>query len=792
MPDVDIGVDPGNAEMSPPGEGASAQAARAAAARAQQAKTDVEGLAETVSGDAQAVETARGQVEADAAQVAEDLVEVEAKRSEVEINAAQVSADADAVAISRTVTEQAATEAAASAASASLSAAQANVAADLYPNAAAGLADTTSGEYFSVLGTGDTFAILYENVAGSAVERSRFPSKAAVDYVSAAVPRAEALDRYGRPDLQRLLSVGTGSNRYRAMYRILTGADAGRVGLPLDSATVNYVNAGPLAALIPVQARTDQFLAASRYGANYAYATRVRYGAGSPWFSNFQFPAGGVDAGKWWFALSNPMRIDIATVGIGDSAAAALFTASEKPFPLRYRVSDDGGRWREYKYRDDLVTPAVAFPSDTQRLVVRPTTGQSLSIDAYAGSRVDTTNPYPHESLMLSQGLSQGGYISLLDYSGNTDFAVALPETDGKGTGVYSGLRWRAARSTADGRNRDVVCGVTYGISGQPIDALRRGTIIYQNGQSIWKQITKLARKYRIPRVDVPAVTIQQGENNRSIATPRGTYEASLHGLTLEHQEDIPAVTGQSGIPIALVQGQLSASAYETGIPAVAAGDIALAQMDAVWTGPRVLIAAPAYFLKNDTAGPTGLNYGHADGVHMLVRGYGLLGEYREDAALRWQWAVEDAIARGDDPFDLTHLDVNTCLRFDRANVSMAGTQMRIPLLLPNGYSSLTVDTTTLPAATNLGMTKVSGTAGAITSSSLTSVGGWAILVNFASGGTATVTIANAIDAAYANETDRSSAWSNIRTDDAHTPDSIAVPALKKHHWICTDEAVAA
>lgn len=607
-----------------------------------------------------------------------------------------------------------------------------------------------------------------------------------------AVQWSQVQDRYGRSDMLRFLSIGEGENAYRGIYVVALGSDAGRIGLPLDQRTKDDVNATPMAALAPVAARANQFAEPSRYGPAFSYAVRVPYAAGDPWFSAVQYPPGHPDAGRWFFHLSSRMRLDIATVGIGDTAAAALFSASEKPFPLRQRISDDSGRWREYTYRDDLVTPAVAFPADTQRLVVRPTTGQSLSIDAYAGSRVDTTNPYPHESLMLSLGLSQGGYTSLLDYSGNTDFAVALPETDGKGTGVYSGLRWRAARATAEGRTRDVVCGVTYGISGQPIDALRRGTIIYQNGQSLWKQATKLARKYRIPRVEFPAVTIQQGENNRAIGTARATYAASVLGLQQEHQADIPAVTGQSGIPIALVQGQLSASAYVTGTPAVAAGNIALAQMDAVWTGPHILIAAPAYFCKDDTAGATGLNYGHADGVHLLVRGYGLLGEYREDAALRWQWAVEDAIARGDDPFDLTHLDVNTSLRFDRANVSMAGTQMRIPLLLPVGYSSLTLDTTTLPAATNLGLVKTSGTAGAITGASLTSVGGWALLVDFASSGSATVTIASEIDPAAGNATDRSNSWSNVRTNDASTPDSLAVPGLKKHHWICTDEAVAA
>lgn len=51
----------------------------------------------------------------------------------------------------------------------------------LYPDISAGLAATDEGGYFAVAGTGGTYAILYREVSGSAVEIGRYPSKEALD-----------------------------------------------------------------------------------------------------------------------------------------------------------------------------------------------------------------------------------------------------------------------------------------------------------------------------------------------------------------------------------------------------------------------------------------------------------------------------------------------------------------------------------------------------------------------------------------------------------------------------------
>lgn len=69
----------------------------------------------------------------------------------------------------------------AAAATAQLAEAGALVAGNIYDSTAAGLAGTPANGYFTVVGTGDTFATLYQDVAGSAVSKGQYPSKSALD-----------------------------------------------------------------------------------------------------------------------------------------------------------------------------------------------------------------------------------------------------------------------------------------------------------------------------------------------------------------------------------------------------------------------------------------------------------------------------------------------------------------------------------------------------------------------------------------------------------------------------------
>jgi hypothetical protein len=57
----------------------------------------------------------------------------------------------------------------------------ATVTANFYPDTTAGLAAVAEGRYFGVPGTGGTYAILYREVGGAAVEVGRYASKAALD-----------------------------------------------------------------------------------------------------------------------------------------------------------------------------------------------------------------------------------------------------------------------------------------------------------------------------------------------------------------------------------------------------------------------------------------------------------------------------------------------------------------------------------------------------------------------------------------------------------------------------------
>lgn len=79
---------------------------------------------------------------------------------------------------------------------------------NIYADTAAGLAATTSGQYFSVPSpeTLESF-ILYLNDSGSAVEKKRYPSSAAVDILNSYIYEASLQES---PDLTHVLTDGTG------------------------------------------------------------------------------------------------------------------------------------------------------------------------------------------------------------------------------------------------------------------------------------------------------------------------------------------------------------------------------------------------------------------------------------------------------------------------------------------------------------------------------------------------------------------------------------------------------
>lgn len=122
----------------------------------------------------------------------------EAALSTMESTIAAATADATADAIASATSASAASEAAAaaSAADAATSADEAETAADaatlaagVYLNTAAGIAATSSGEYFSVpSGDANESLILYRNSSGTAVESKRYPSSVGLEN-----PRAESL-----------------------------------------------------------------------------------------------------------------------------------------------------------------------------------------------------------------------------------------------------------------------------------------------------------------------------------------------------------------------------------------------------------------------------------------------------------------------------------------------------------------------------------------------------------------------------------------------------------------------
>lgn len=71
--------------------------------------------------------------------------------------------------------------------------------AGIYASTADGLAATTNGQYFSVVGSGDTFVTLYLNSSGVAVEQTTSPSKSYVDNIASSAVLESDVDDAATP-----------------------------------------------------------------------------------------------------------------------------------------------------------------------------------------------------------------------------------------------------------------------------------------------------------------------------------------------------------------------------------------------------------------------------------------------------------------------------------------------------------------------------------------------------------------------------------------------------------------
>lgn len=312
--------------------------------------------------------------------------------------------DLDAVTLSNAAIDAAASSEQ-SAAKAAISAATAIGAQFLYASTSEGLANTQSGEYFSVAQTGDTYSILYLNSSGTAVEINRISSESVV----AGKANASAIGIDGADNDMGAFSGSTipdGSTAKAALqalesaFEAPTPSDGRSMVLP----TVSY------AETVTISAATGMvFVGKFSVNSDGAPASYRRVSAQPPHAAAFRstdrfMPDGSTDSvnGGWWELASayiTPEMLADRSCGYlvgtdgyasapddSDILNAAIKASIHLNIPLELR-----GKW--YRHNSPLIAvPTRAVPYEGTTLTARDIefwnriNAQSLRINAYGNA----------------------------------------------------------------------------------------------------------------------------------------------------------------------------------------------------------------------------------------------------------------------------------------------------------------------------------------------------------------------------------------------------------------------
>ncbi|AUG85465.1 hypothetical protein SHab15497_00021 [Acinetobacter phage SH-Ab 15497] len=247
--------------------------------------------------------------------------------------------------------------------------------------------------------------------------------------------------------------------------------------------------------------------------------------------------------------------------------------------------------------------------------------GQSLSVGAQGIPVITTSQPYSNETF--------GFVMNGITYSSpRMDVAATLvrplfevqysPSSDGynnnsRGETHCSGMANYSSYHMAVNYGRDpsshVIFASTAGHGGYRIDQLKKGSAWYS---VLMNHVTKGKELNVGFTYAVQAIPWQQGENNAfssGVQTPYAEYKPELIQLQSDAENDIKAITGQTGI-IPFITYQMSYAARTW-------PDIAKVQLDLVRENDRFMLSTPMYHLP----------YAN-DNIHLNAIGYKWLGAY--------------------------------------------------------------------------------------------------------------------------------------------------------------------
>lgn len=410
---------------------------------------------------------------------------------------------------------------------------------NIYADTTAGLAATTSGQYFSVPGaSADDYLILYKNNAGSAVEVKRYPSADRVTGLEARVstvePVAEAVGTTSA------LYTGTGPIRpfvTDAVGAVLLGYDetAGEVfgrGLTTES------SAAAIAREEIGEAGAAEFIGSSGV-----------------------FPLMTDNAGR---VLLGYDAANARIVGKGLTAASSGAQALTA-----------------------LASPPVAKAINHLLFY-----GQSLSVGATATTILSTTQPYSNVTFQGGPRAWDGATWSYSPFKPLVEDAVT-PSPDGyagsRGETCCSGAaNYATTLAALDGKSPSshVILSSTVGHGGYRIDQLDKASAWYANLTAMVTAAKAINADYA-----VHAVAWIQGENDAvtGTQTPYATYRAALEQLQADLETDIIAISGQAS-PVYLLTYQISYAAATW-------PDQAKAQLDLAQKNAKFVLVTPCYHL---------------------------------------------------------------------------------------------------------------------------------------------------------------------------------------------------
>lgn len=466
---------------------------------------------------------------------------------------------------------------------------------NLYPDVAAGLAATTEGAYFSVLGqTDDQFTDLYQKVDGQPIWLKNYPTADLVLDLEANSRFAIESAQLRNMTLQYLWAILDKSKKV-----ILGINERGTVDAILDRMP-GLTMVGDYAWAIVDQNKVVLF--------------------GIKWSGEIvMYPsvlASTLEGYAWDEGLNGNRDVYTMVNGINYQ----LTSKGDNSSP---RVSSGQVT---YVSRDGLVagkTVPLPVPGSVADFVKRMIhvifLGQSLACGIKAGASVTTAPMSANRVLTLADGVQLTSEAGVLDPSMVLPLTplMSKPGTNKEPPCVQAAAEVNRTRKVPSDAGLVIS---NHGRGAQGINSLNKGTIPYNNSLTAITQVKADCDAKGLP-YSVPCISWNQGQHDGAMA--EGVYYALLVQLQLDYEADIQAITGQTGrIPMIITQmSNWTAPAYNRAFSWIPHEQYRVS----IDFPDRFSVSGPQYWLPSVT-----------DGIHLPGESYasdgvalaGALGEH--------------------------------------------------------------------------------------------------------------------------------------------------------------------